>query len=109
MMTEREDLLRVVRFERPDYIPMSFHVSAACWRHYPQEALIELMAAHPLLFPGFEPPSLPVQPQVAPWRRAGAPYVDSWGCTWETVEDGLTGAVIDRPLKTWDGLCVAQS
>jgi len=101
-MTERENLLKIIRFERPDYIPMSFHVTGACWRHYPQEALIELMAAHPFLFPEFEPPALPVQPQIAPWRRAGAPYVDSWGCTWETVEEGLTGAVIDRPLGTWD-------
>jgi uroporphyrinogen decarboxylase len=102
VITERENLLRAVRFERPDYIPMNFHISAACWRHYPHEALFELMAAHPFLFPAVEIPSRPVLPEYAPWQRAGRPYTDSWGCVWETMEDGLTGAVVRHPLESWD-------
>jgi hypothetical protein len=81
---------------------MSFHISAACWHHYPHDALLELMAAHPFLFPGFEMPSGPVSPEYAAWQRAGQPYTDSWGCVWETMDDGLTGAVVRHPLESWD-------
>jgi hypothetical protein len=31
---------------------MDFHINSACWHHYPPEALSELMASHPMLFPG---------------------------------------------------------
>lgn len=27
----RDNLLRAIRFEKPDYIPMTFHINAACW------------------------------------------------------------------------------
>lgn len=100
-MTPRENVLRAVRFERPDYIPMSFSISAGCWNHYPQDALQELMADHPLLFPGFRKSSTPIMPEYAPWRRTGAPYTDSWSCVWETQENGITGAVTQHALADW--------
>ena len=33
-MTERENMLRTIRFERPDHIPMIFAVNPACYEHY---------------------------------------------------------------------------
>jgi hypothetical protein len=101
--TQRENMLRAVRFERPEVIPVRCHISAACWHHYPHDALVERMADHPLLFPGYERPVLLQAPEPAPWRRAGRPYVDSWGCVWETQEHGLTGAVSRHPLASWEG------
>ena len=47
-MTPRENYLRAVRFEKPDYIPMSFHINAACWHHYDQEQLKDLIEEHKL-------------------------------------------------------------
>ena len=70
-MNDRENLLRAARFERPERIPVSFGIGAGCWDRYPQDALQELMATHPLLFPHFEKSEGPVRPQYAPWRRAG--------------------------------------
>ena len=102
MTTERENMLRAVRFERPEYIPMRLVLSSACWHHYPQEALKELMASHPLLFPGYEPPEGKVEPNYAPYQRAGMPYTDPWGCVWETTDDGITGTVTRHPLESWD-------
>jgi hypothetical protein len=61
------------------------------------------MADHPLLFPDYEGSPVFRVPEPAPWRRAGAPYVDSWGCVWEIPEDGLTGAVSRHPLAGWEG------
>ena len=64
-MNQRENMLRTIRFERPDYIPMSFHINAACWQHYDQEQLLDLIEDHPLLFPGFVRPALPFKPEFA--------------------------------------------
>jgi uroporphyrinogen decarboxylase len=93
-----------VRFERPEHIPMSFHINASCWHHYPQNALQELMASHPLLFPGFAPSPGPVQVDIAPHVRAGEPFTDPWGCVWETADDGIIGAVVSHPLERWEDL-----
>ncbi len=100
-MNHRENMLRAVRFERPAYIPMSFHINPACWHAYPQHALQELMAEHPFLFPDFEPSSLPIVPQYGPNQRVGRPYTDDWGCVWETTDDGITGTVTRHPLADW--------
>lgn len=98
MTGHRESMLRAARFESPDRVPMRFHINPACWHHYPQDALQELMARHPLLFPGFEPATAPIVPDYDPWQRAGQPYTDSWGCVWETTDDGITGAITVHPL-----------
>ena len=101
-MNARENLLRVVRFENPDYIPMTFHVNASCWHHYPQAALQDLMAAHPFLFPNFKRSPEPIGPNPPPFARAGQPFVDPWGCVWETTDDGIIGIVTKHPLENWD-------
>lgn len=88
-------------FERPDYIPMTFHVNDASWNHYPQEALFDLLEDHPFLFPDFIRPKQPYVPSYLPNARAGAPYTDSFGCLWKTNIDGIHGVVIEHPLSDW--------
>lgn len=100
----KDNYLRAARFERPDSIPMTFAISNACWHHYPQEALVELMATHPLLFPGFVPPKLPYTPAYHPVSRKDAPYRDDFGCLWQTADDGITGTVVGHPLADWSAL-----
>jgi uroporphyrinogen decarboxylase len=99
---QRSNLLRTVRFERPDYIPMTFHINSACWHHYPPDALQELMASHQFLFPEFDKSPGPVKPDYPSNVRAGQPYVDPWGCIWETTDNGIVGVVTKHPLKNWD-------
>ncbi len=94
-----QNTLRAIRFERPEYVPVIFWINPACWHHYAHDSLQELMSNHPLLFPRPGP-----CPALAPWERAGQPYVDSWGCTWETTDDGITGSVTGHPLVNWDVL-----
>ncbi len=96
-----DNTLRAIRFERPEYIPMIFWINPACWHHYPHDLLFELMDEHPLLFPDFNSENK-TAPDLAPWERAGAPYTDTWGCVWETTDDGITGSVTQHPLKDWD-------
>ena len=101
-MTYKENYLRVVRFERPDYIPMSFCINDACYDAYPQEALFELMETHPLLFPDFKKPALPYKPDYARVARKDEPYKDDFGCVWTTTCDGITGTVTGHPLADWE-------
>jgi len=101
--TITENTLRAIRFERPEHIPIIFWINPACWHHYPQDALFELMAEYRLLFPDFTSEDA-VLPELAPWERAGKPYTDVWGCVWETTDDGITGAVTKHPLADWNAL-----
>ncbi|OHB76948.1 MAG: hypothetical protein A2Z25_18655 [Planctomycetes bacterium RBG_16_55_9] len=98
-----DNTLRAIRFEKPDHIPMIFWINPACWHHYPQDVLFELMVEHPLLFPDFTSDHKAL-PELAPWERAGIPYTDAWDCVWETTDDGITGAVTQHPLADWDTL-----
>ncbi len=104
LMNQRENLLKTVRFERPDHIPIHYHINESCWHHYPQDALKELMATHPVLFEDYEPTPEPVRPDYAPWARAEHPYEDAWGCTWETEDDGIVGSVTGHPLADLSAL-----
>ena len=77
---------------------MTFHINAACWNHYDQNALLDLMEAHPFLFPDFRRPAVPVVMEYDDVARAGEPYVDDFGCKWETAMDGIVGSVHEHPL-----------
>ena len=99
-MTKRENFLRAVRFERPDYIPMTFHINSACWHHYDQNALQDLMEAHPFLFPDFCRQER-VTPHYGLNQREDEPYTDPWGCVRETTDSGITGSVHGHPLEDW--------
>ncbi|VGO18014.1 uroporphyrinogen decarboxylase family protein [Pontiella sulfatireligans] len=102
-MTPRENFLRTVRFERPESIPMTFHINAACWHHYDPNALQDLMEAHPFLFPDFQRQER-VEPVYELNQLKDKPYTDPWQCVWETTDDGITGSVHQHPLLNWESL-----
>ena len=96
-----EAYLSAARFERPDYIPMCFAISDACWHHYPKEALWELMETHPFLFPNFKRPKADWSPTYSLVSRKDEPYTDPMGCTWMTADNGIAGTVHKHPLADW--------
>lgn len=100
-MTDKENYLRAVRFERPDFIPMVFAINDSCFHSYPQDALFELMERHPRLFPGFTAPKEKYVPTYALCARKDTPFRDDFGCVWHTSEDGITGTVTEHPLEDW--------
>ncbi len=101
-MDARENLLRLVNFESPDYIAMTFHINDSCWHHYPQAELCDLMASHPFLFPDFQGSEQHQEIEYPPFARAGEKFIDPWGCVWETPDDGIIGTVTKHPLESWD-------
>lgn len=101
-MTRKENMLRAIRFETPEYIPMIFAINDACWDYYPFEAICELIESHPFLFPGYKPPEKPYAPNYHPIARKDTPFIDSFGCVWTTAVNGFTGTVTQHPLNSWD-------
>ena len=93
---------KAVRFEHPDYIPMTFVINSSCWHHYPKEALWDLMEEHKLLFPDFKRPDKDWLPNYSLVARANEPYTDAMGCTWVTTDNGITGTVHKHPLADWN-------
>lgn len=101
MISQRDNYLKTVRFENPDYIPMAFHINSACFNAYPQEFLFDQMEAHKLLFPHFVRPksNAPYITDFGNVGTKGVPYTDDFGCVWETTENGITGTVVKHPLE----------
>lgn len=81
---------------------MSFVINRACWHHYPQDALQDLLEEHRQLFPGYQRQQQ-LKPQYGLNQRKDAPYQDPWGCVWQTTDDGITGSVHGHPLADWTG------
>lgn len=102
-MTQRDNYIKAVRFESPEYIPVYFHINDACWQNYPQEFLFDLMEKHKYLFPDFKRHSGKYTPDFSLVARKDASFKDDWGCLWTTSEDGITGSVTVHPLEQWDG------
>lgn len=98
---KRDNILKAIRFEQPDHIPMVFHINEACWNHYPPDALRELMAEHKFLFPDCQDGPGRAELDYSIPERVGKPFVDGWGCVWETSMDGIVGAVTKHPLANW--------
>ena len=101
MLSQRENILRAVRFERPERIPMQFWINQACRNHYPPAALDDLQASHPYLFPGFRP-STP--PPAAPQSTSPNTYVDAWGVSMASPEAGIAAVAIQHPFADWRAL-----
>jgi len=102
VISKDRNIIKAIRFEYPDHIPMTFHINDACWHHYPQEQLFDLMESHSFLFPDFVRPPLPYTPDYLPSTLKDHPYKDSFGCIWETQDDGLMGIITGHPLASWD-------
>ncbi|MEI6579786.1 MAG: hypothetical protein WCN92_10045, partial [Eubacteriales bacterium] len=100
-MTDRENKLRTIRFERPEHIPMNFSIAEACWYYYEPDALHELLESHPVLFPGYKRPK---KQKVAEHEGMylDHTYTDEFGCEWQGAIDGIRGVIIKRPLENWE-------
>jgi len=99
-MNNRENWLKAIRFEGPEWIPFSIGFAPLTW-HIHRDNLAEVCRRHPLLFPGFEPPDYDYFPVV---YREGEHFKDNWGCVWYNAIGGLEGMIVEHPLENWDAL-----
>ncbi len=107
-MTERENYLKAVRFENPDWIPVSFCINGAVYNAYPHDLIFDCLESHPFLFPGFVRPNDSFAPTFQGDCKKDVPFTDEFGCVWLTKIDGIRGAVIKHPLYDWDNYSTYQ-
>ncbi len=101
-LSHRENYLRTVRREGPEWIPASVHFSPATWLSLRDE-LEEVIARHPILFPDFRKGQRDFD-ALDERFRADTAFVDRWGCARETGADGHTGVITEHPLDDWSKL-----
>lgn len=103
MISPRENWLRAVLFQYPEWIPCSVGFAPIVWRTH-RENLERIVLDHPRLFPDYQPGSANFYDEMPPVYRQGEHYRDNWGCLWYNAHEGLEGQVVDSPLADWSRL-----
>ncbi len=103
MMSSRENYLRAIEFNYPEWIPCSIHFSPLTWHTYRRD-LERIVLAHPNIFPDYQEGSQDFFDQMPPCYRKGEYFRDNWGCLWFTSLNGLEGQVVEHPLSDWNNL-----
>jgi len=103
-MSERENFIRNVRMQGPEYMPCRISISMASWDQW-REEMERVVLRHPVLFPNYRKGQhdfdhLPFGSR----QRAGEDFTDAWGCTWHAEVNGITGVVSGHPLEDWSKL-----
>ncbi len=107
-LTERQNYLRTAAFQGGEWIPCDLHISAASWTSL-REDLEEVLARHPVLFPGFQPGRQDYDHwEYGPAHRPGERFTDAWGCVWDNAWGGLEGQAVEHPLAHWSALRTYQ-
>jgi len=94
-MTREENYFRAIRFEYPEWIPVSVRIMPATWAKY-REALEEIVLQHPVIFGEYEKGSTDFDGFEEKYREGE--HTDVWGCVWKNVSAGLVGMVVNRPV-----------
>ena len=102
-LSERENILRAIHFQTPESIPVTYKINPSYYFANDTDAVLDFQARHPLLFPGFVRPKTDeflakLKASLHPVMRKGIPFVDDFGCTWESKMEGMTGLVTRHPL-----------
>lgn len=99
-MSDHTDRLKAMRFEYPEYIPVSVSFLPATWKRY-REQLEDLVLRHPAVFPGFEKGKTNFDNVWAETYKLGD-HTDEWGCVWTNIFEGAEAFVHGHPLPERD-------
>ena len=104
-MNSRERVLRAIKFEYPDKIPVSYGVTAPILREYGQPYR-DLARKYPNDF--LDVAALPVpERDTAHYRPDGSYYkehTDEWGSLWVLLQENSSGEVKKPVLDDWGKL-----
>lgn len=90
---------------KPNEIPVRIDFSPSCWEFFGVEQIAKIITDNKDMFPNHEAIINGVKAkEYLPWQTAGENYVDSWGVTWRTSANGITGAVIKPSIEKWEDL-----
>ncbi|MBI2190391.1 MAG: hypothetical protein HYU36_00225 [Planctomycetes bacterium] len=99
-MTSRERVLRTIRFQQPDRLPILHAVLPGGWERHGDQ-LKELFARYPSDFGGLAD-RCGSDGGVRAYTRGE--FRDAWGCRWENILPGLEGQPRGHPLEDWKAL-----
>lgn len=92
---------KALDFDMPDKIPVIYHPSPAGLATYGRE-LLELFNAYPpdnaVMFDHIPQPDPQDIGADGKYRQV---TTDVWGTTWENLHFGLTGQVLEYPIRSW--------
>lgn len=104
-MNSRERVLRAIKFEYPDKVPVGYHFTGAVLLKYGEE-ILNLCKKYPSDFFDVSEMKVP-EKDIQHYREDGSYYketIDEWGCKWVFFEEGIGGEVKESPLDDWSKL-----
>lgn len=97
-LSNRENILRAIRREGPEWMPYTIHLCNATWAALGKD-LEDVILRHPKTWPDYEKGDFDWND--IQWRDREDPtreWVDHWGCVWKTSDYGFVGTVFEHPL-----------
>lgn len=94
-MTREENYFKAIRFDYPEWIPISVRIMPATWAKY-RVALEEIVLQHPVIFGEYERGDIDFDKFEGTYQEGE--HIDAWGCVWKNVAPGLDGVVVKSPL-----------
>lgn len=103
-MNSRERVIRTIRFEEPDRIPVIHRIKPGAFRLYGTK-LKALCTKYPSDIYQSSKTHTWFSFFMAPWDNAKRGQVkDEWGCIWDSLTADHAGQVVGHPLKDWKDL-----
>jgi len=102
-MDSKERVIRCIKFECPDRIPISYEgIYQAAFERYGNN-LSEILKKYPSDFAssGFSPVGV-YRHEIPSENPRIKKFVDEWGCIWVKIYVGLEGQCVGHPLSDWD-------
>jgi hypothetical protein len=96
MASDWENRLRAMRWQHPEYIPVTVSILAAAWMKY-REEMDEIVRRHPIIFG--EQTGKRDYDDVRGTYSEGR-HVDEWGCVWHNVHAGCEAIDREHPVPT---------
>jgi hypothetical protein len=94
------NFMKTVYFDKPEWTQAWVSVMPATWMKYRRD-MEEIVAKHPKIFGKYEKGKKDFDRIDDPLYNPGK-NMDTWSCTWENVEKGLSSYVTTHPLENWD-------
>ncbi len=100
-LSDRENYLRTASMTGAEWTPIRVAIVESEWEMY-REDLEEVVARHPMLFPGFERGQRDFDDyEFGGGCRKGEDHSDNWGCVWRGWDDGHGATIHGHPLAEW--------
>ncbi len=102
-LSKRENDLRTIRFQNPEWMPCRVGITEASWVQWRHE-MEKVAMHHRRVLPAFEPGMRDFDSPSYPQKEAAGRSKDAWGCVWENAVYGIGSIVVEYPISSWDKL-----